>query len=380
VNVAVEAEPEPERVARTLLGLGSRRAGLALLRGVLAREPANEKCAALLESAQLGNIATSDTTPAPLLSFELVDRWLRRGMLVEALALLGGTSMGVDETGREWANLLGELLAPMPTEADLELLDVHRHLLTGGASVALVTLEDRARREPLPSWAQRRLELLRWMLLDNASAVAAYSLELGDAPDTLALAVRQALQTQNLDVLLEAARTWAAERPDDPRLHGVLHAVESIRATLAGAAGEGSRQDLTLPLSGHSFAAAQLAMGNIVVAAGAYAKLLEADEDDALARSMGGAVETLLRVARGQTLPASDDPWGDPTVRQEPSDALPDEDTRREPTGALLEAHESDRGGSPPSDEHRGDLSDERHRDLSGEHLGVLVQRIRPVR
>src|SRR5688572_8163850 len=108
-------ELDAEHAARVLLARGSVREGIALLRGAVARNAEEEGCAALLREVIAGRLPPKNGEETEL-GLPLVDRWIRRGMLVEALAVLGGTPMASEETGREWANLLGELLAPVPFE------------------------------------------------------------------------------------------------------------------------------------------------------------------------------------------------------------------------------------------------------------------------
>lgn len=278
-----------------------------MLRGAVARDREEEGCAALLAEVLAGHVPAGED--GPVLSLALVDRWIRRGMLVEALALLGGTPMGSDETGREWANLLGELLAPVPVDAEETLVEMHKQLLSGGAPVALVLLEERAAREPaLPAWATRRLELLRWMLLDNAAIAESHPELAGAAPPTaLATAVRDAVNARDLRAALEAARRFAASDPSDPDPPLVARAIEKILREIEAHAEEAGTYGRTLPMFGHPAAAMQLRMGNLPQACLVYRKLLAKHPDDDHGRDMIEAIEAVLSAARGE--PVARDAW-----------------------------------------------------------------------
>lgn len=291
---------EVEQVARALLQRGSIRESIALLRGALARDGEEEGCAALLEDIVGGDVSARPTETVEL-DFGLVDRWIRRGMLVEALALLGGTTMGSMETGREWANLLGELLAPVPVDAEEALVEMHHQLTTGGASVALTLLEERTKREPrLAAWALRRLELLRWMLLDNA-AVAEGDAELRDeAPSLLAAAIRGPLNQRNVFAALDAARAFLAEHPDDADAVRCVEALESATAEVERHAADAIVHTRTIPMFGHPAAALQLRMGNLDQACAVYRKMIAKDESDDHARLMLAEVEAILRAVEGE--------------------------------------------------------------------------------
>lgn len=276
-----------------------------MLRGAVARDPEEEACAALLAEVLAGRTPGEPADP-PELSLALVDRWIRRGLLVEALALLGGTPMGSEETGREWANLLGELLAPVPVDAEDTLVEMHKQLLTGGASVALVLLEERAKRGPaLPAWASRRLEVLRWMLLDNAGVAESHPELSGEAPPTaLATTVRDAVNGRNLRGALGAVRRLAAADPSDPDPPAVVRAIEQIVAEIERHADDAGIHARTMPMFGHPAAAMQLRMGNLPQAAMVYRKLLAKDPKDERSQRMIDAVDAVVRAARGEPVDA----------------------------------------------------------------------------
>jgi hypothetical protein len=315
VSASPDVDLEPERAARALLARGALREGMVLLRAVVARDPGEEGCARLLErlvlerGTQTPDAIDGDADVA--LTLEVVDRWIRSGMLVEALALLGGTPMGSEDTGREWANLLGELLAPVPVDAEPALVEMHRQLVTGGASVALVLLEERATGEPrMPAWAERRLELLRWMLLDNAHVAESAQPVDGAAPTALAEAVQRALVERSLTVLSDVARRFAAAQPDDTDARALVAAVDEMIAEVERHADDASPRPRTLPMFGHPSACMQLRMGNLEQACAVYRKLLQRQPDDTRAQHMLEVVQSVLRAARGEPVRAYD-PWDD---------------------------------------------------------------------
>jgi tetratricopeptide (TPR) repeat protein len=289
---------EVARVARALFDRGSVRESIAMLRGAVARDSSEEECVRILrEIAERGKIEGPGSTVE--IDLALVDRWIRQGMLVEALALLGGTPMGSLETGREWANLLGELLAPVPVDAEETLVEMHHQLMSGGAPVALTLLDERTRREPkLPAWAVRRLELLRWMLLDNASVAEADPELLSEAPSLLAAALRPHVRGRSLKAALEAARACARDDPDNRDVARTVDALTAMIDEIGRYSGEGGSHSSTMPMYGLPAAAMQLRMGNLDQARLLYRKLADKEDDDH-ARLMVAEVEAVLRALEG---------------------------------------------------------------------------------
>jgi hypothetical protein len=301
VGVQSASDLDVERVARVLLTRGAVREAIALLRGAIARDSEEERSLWLLREVLAGRVP-EQTTEGPTLTLSLVDGWLRRGMLVEALALLGGTPMGKGETGHEWATLLGELLAPMPVDAEPTLMEVHRQLLTGGASVALTLLEERSRRDPpLPAWALRRAELLRWMLIDNASAAESHpELDEAGAHSALSAAIRDAVNRRNLRGAREIALRFGEEHPYDPDPPAVATALAAVIAEIERHAEDAQTQGRTLPMFGHPAASMQLRMGNLPQACMVYRKLMDKDPSDTHSATMLEHVEAVLRAVRGE--------------------------------------------------------------------------------
>jgi hypothetical protein len=198
--------------------------------------------------------------------------------------------------------VLGELLAPVPVDAEETLVEMHRHLLTGGAPVALTLREERDKREPaLPAWAARRLAVLRWLLLDNASVAQSHAALTGTGATALAASVLEAVNRRNLRGGLVAARRLAQSDPHDPEPPAVARVIEAILEEIERHAEDPGSHARTLPMHGRGAVAMQLRMGNYAHAASAYARLLAKDGDPHL-RIMLAAVDGLLRAARGERI------------------------------------------------------------------------------
>ncbi len=306
---------EVQAVAQVLYTRGSIHESVALVRGAKARDPGARFYAELLDALVAGDAPQNPGVTAEL-DLRLVDTWIRRGMLVEALALLGGTSLGTAETGQEWANLLGELLAPVPVDAEPTLVEMHRQLLTGGATVALTLLEDRAKREPsLPAWAMRRLDLLRWMLLDNARTAEPDATP-DDAPPTeLARVIREPLAVRSIRGAAAAASEYAAGRPDDRDAARAAEALANLVGEIERQAAKAQENQRTIPMYGAPAAAMQLRMGNIEVAGSVYERLLaESPEDADRLRLLKADVDAVLAAMSGRSL-TEDELVGEPTTQ-----------------------------------------------------------------
>lgn len=291
---SITGDLEVEQIARALHKRGAAAESVALLRGALRRDGDQDASRALLRA-----MVANDPIAAPQkivhLDFPLVDRWIRRGMLVEALALLGGTSLGSGEMGREWANLLGELLAPVPVDAEATLVEMYRQLLSGGASVALTLLEERSRAEPsLPAWASRRLELLRWMLLDNAKGLESEAP--GAAPSLLAGALAMPLLYQGWEGAKTALEEYLVAHPDDADARRTLEAVEAIALEIDQHGSLVESSPHTMPMVGHPAALMQLRMGNLANAVSLYRRM----PDDDRASLVLSEVEVVMRALEGE--------------------------------------------------------------------------------
>lgn len=318
-----EVDREVGDVAKALHRRGSVTESVALLRASVARDAEQAGAKRLLEMALAGEDLGGPSTTVEL-GYGLVDTWIRRGMLVEALALLGGTSLGSRDKGREWANLLGELLAPVPVDAEDVLRAMHRQLMTGGASVALTLLEERDRKAPaMPAWARRRLELLRWMLLDNAEVLDAVESD-ALAPSELAGAVT-VLVRRGLTAGLAALRELVGRRPELADGHRALEALETLAANIQEETARAGSGHHTMPMVGHPAAVMQIRMGNLREALALYERLIR-EHDDERARVLAAQVELLLRVLDGQPADGGD-ALVEEVTQTRGAEAFPDEST-----------------------------------------------------
>ncbi|MFK7992142.1 MAG: hypothetical protein AB8I08_39350 [Sandaracinaceae bacterium] len=302
---ANDTDRDVEQVARALSARGARVECLAMLRGAVARDGSQRSCVELLRSVvEQGpppDIAHAEVIE---LGLPLVDRWIRGGMLVEALALLSGTPMGSLETGREWAQLLGELLAPVPVDAEPVLKSMHEQLLTGGASVAMSLLEDRAKETPPPAaWALRRLELLRWILLDNAAAAQDSPRLPQEVPSLLAGAIREGIHQRSLVATIEGAKAFVAQYPASADARLTLSALEGLAAEVHSQSGTAHARNRTIPVFGRPAAALQLRMCNLSNAASVYRRILE-DRDDPDVAALSAHVHIVERALAGEPLDA----------------------------------------------------------------------------
>ncbi|MEZ4249757.1 MAG: hypothetical protein R3B99_16125 [Polyangiales bacterium] len=291
-----EPIPSPVDVARAMVARGAFREAEIVLRGALARGGHDGDAHFALATLERGGSLPPGATPT--LDLELVDRWIREGWLVEASALLAGVDLG--QLAEEWSNLLGELLSPVPAHAEEALVHMHRELLSGGASVALAILEDRLREGALPGWAERRLALLRWMLLDNAGSAPDDDAPTGMAPSALAAVLRVPLAQRNLEGVHEAAEAYARSRPDDVDARALL----PMTALLAREMTTQLQTELTgfqtVPVAGRPAAAMQLRMGNLDGATSIYRSLASKSPGDSLLQQLFDAVRGLQRVLEGR--------------------------------------------------------------------------------
>ena len=286
----------PIDVARAMVGAGARREAELVLRATVARDAMDGETrrglTLLLDHGDLPH------GPTPRLELALVDAWIRHGMLVEALAVLSGVEL--DGPASEWANLLGELLAPVPAHAERSFVQMHAELLRGGASVALAILQDREQQGPMPAWATRRLELLRWMLLDNARAVEDDE-ETDEAPSPLAAALRGPLADRSLERMLEAAEAYAEANPQDADARDAVRMLELLVMESDAGLGDQAFSVQTVPVFGRPAAAMQLRMANLKGAFSIYERLTETQPGDPTVRALHEAVRGIRRVLDGRS-------------------------------------------------------------------------------
>ena len=247
-----------------------------MLLGSLSREPRDSEARSAVMALRRGQALGRPPT-ALQLDLRLVDGWIRSGMLVEALSLLVAWPLDVagSSEAAEWAELLGELLAPVPAHTEPVFVEMHRQLMAGGATVALSLAQDRRAEGPIPPWAERRLSLLRWMLLDNAQeALAARSSTTSASATTpLAAVLMSALSERSLERAHDAVRAFCFDYPD----HGEARAVAAALRTLCDEMNDHGLADprgmQTVPVVGRAAAAMQLQMASLQGAASVYRKL-----------------------------------------------------------------------------------------------------------
>jgi len=286
----------PIDVARAMVARGARREAEIVLRGTLARGGHDGDAHFALATLERGG--SLPPGPMPALNLELVDRWIREGLLVESLALLAGIDLG--GPAEEWANLLGELLAPVPAHAEDAFVQMHRELTSGGASLALTILEDCERRGGMPGWAERRLSLLRWMLLDNAEAAPDDHAPQGMAPSALAAVLRVPLAQRSLEGVLDAVEEYARSRPDDLDVRALLPLVRLLVREMTTLLQMDLSGFQTVPVAGRPAAAMQLRMGNLDGAASIYRSLTAKQPGDTMVAQLHDAVRGLQRVLEGR--------------------------------------------------------------------------------
>lgn len=286
----------PIDVARAMVARGAVREAEILLRGSLARGAHDGDAHFALATLERGG--TLPPGPTPTLDLALVDRWIREGLLVEALALLAGVDLG--GPAEEWANVLGELLAPVPAHAEEVFVTMHRELVSGGASVALTILEDRRVEGALPTWAERRLSLLRWMLLDNAEAAPDDAAPAGVAPTALAAVLRVPLAQRSLDGAHDAVREFARARPDDLDARALIPLTELLVDEMVSQLQMDLSGFQTVPVAGRPAAAMQLRMGNLDGAASVYRSLAAKQPGEVRLQQLLDAVRGLQRVLDGK--------------------------------------------------------------------------------
>ncbi len=286
----------PIDVARAMIGAGATREAELVLRATAARDAMDGE-----SRRSLGLLVRSGALPpgpTPRLDLSVVDAWIRHGMLVEALAVLTGVNL--DGPASEWANLLGELLAPVPAHAEQCFVDMHAELLRGGASVALAILQDRTAQGPVPSWAERRLDLLRWMLLDNARTLEDDE-ETEEAASPLAAVLRGPLAERSLERMLEVAEVFAEAHPKDADARDAVRMLELLVVEAEAGLGEQEFSVQTVPVFGRPAAAMQLKMANLKGAYSIYERLTETQPGDPTVRALHEAVRGIQRVLEGRS-------------------------------------------------------------------------------
>lgn len=323
-------------VARSCAAHGRVREAEGLLRAVRAREPKNLVVSVLLDDVVAGRM------PAPegvkMVDLTVVDAWIRNGWLVEALLVLASGELG--GPSREWAELLGELLAPVPAHAEDVFVEMHAHLLSGGASVALALLEDRKRISPFPSWAQRRLQLLRWMLLDNALSLP----EEGhvEALTQLAQVLEGPLGERSLVKALAAVQAYA-ERSEDADARACEAHLQMLVEEVAATTSSPNVSVKTVAVDVRHTASLQLMMANFDAAGAIYRAILNERPGDPIIAPLYNATQAVLLARMSQPVPAPLGGDDDDDANEETLSDIGEEPTMAASRDAVLAAI-----GAPP--------------------------------
>ena len=309
---ANDALPPTDHVARVLLNAGARDAALLLLRAAVRRDDKEMACAALLRAIEARPDA-SVYGPELKLDDGLVGAYCRRGMLVEALAVLQGTHLGHTDAGRERRQILEELLTPLPSDAEPWMAEVQAQLESGGANVALTILDERRARGESPSpWARRRRDVLRNLLLDDAVAAQGAVARRSDSSSPLGRLLLERLAARDLPGALPRLRSFVIEQPNDDQARLALEVVERLANSLAAVAEEVAQaaqlpDGMTQPMSGLHVAMLQLRMGNLDTAERLFRKVvLDAPLDRRLRQHLDD-VSCLQEVVRGFDATAATD-------------------------------------------------------------------------
>lgn len=314
----------PIDIARALHAKGETFEAEVIVLGALARDPSDTDARSASLAIRRGQKLGAPAKP-PTIDLRLVDQWIRAGMLVEALALLVAQPIdGEESRAQEWADLLGELLAPVPAHAEPDFVEMHRQLLRGAATVAMAVLEDRNAEGPLPPWADRRLALLRWMLLDNAQAPDRDEKAVATSP--LAEALQPALAQRSLVTARDAAGEFVRDHPDDEEAAEVLAALEALVDEMNAHGDMDLTSGQTVPVMGRPAAAMQLQMASLEGAAALYRKLAQGQVTIPEARGLLYSVETVLRALKPR-------PEGERVFTRPTQDGFED---RTKPAGAEL--------------------------------------------
>ena len=313
--------PPTDHVARELLKRGARDPAILLLRAATRRDPGERACAALLKALEARPDAAV-SGPEVELDLSLAEDYVARGMFLEARAVLSGAGLDRVPPGADHARVLDELLAPLPADAEPELLQAFRHLMTGGASLSLSLVEEHMQRGlALPPWAARRRTLLRALLLDHALESAASVAQAATAPGSQAAPVPQAPGGEPSELARElarliaerdlrgaAARLWAhcASAPDDVSAAIGAEALERILHVLDRRDGIPEVVDTrTMPMGPQKVAELHLRMGNFAEAERLYRRVVVNQPENLELRAMLDDVQVVTHFLVSPSAPVA---------------------------------------------------------------------------
>ena len=296
------ALPPTDHVARALLQRGARESALLLLRAAVRRDAGERACAALLKALEARPDA-SVAGPEIALDIVLIDAYVARGMLLEARALLTGTGLDRGSEGGARARALDTLIAPIPVDASPALEEAARHLLDGGAALALSLLDEQHRRGgPLPPWAEERRRTLCQLLIDRAehddmSGAGPAARAVPGGPADVRADVGRLILAREVPHALERLRAHAMAAPRDVDAAVAATALERLWTTLQGREAQpadygGMR---TVPMSPSHVGDLNVRMGNLGEAERIYRRIVMDDPTSAVARATLDDVQAVRR-------------------------------------------------------------------------------------
>jgi hypothetical protein len=157
----------------------------------------------------------------------------------------------------------------------------------------MTTLEDLSRAAPLSPWAERRLQLLRWMLIDNAQSATRDS-QVDVCASPLAKALFEALEARDLSGMAEAAKTV-----DHPDAALTARALERLAREAQKQGSAEAADKRTVQHIGRVAAAMQLHMTSFESARAVYEQMLTKAAEPEVAQLLV-AVQGVERVLIGR--------------------------------------------------------------------------------
>ncbi len=294
---------------------------MLLLRAATRRDPGERACAALLKALEARPDAAV-SGPEVELDLSLAEDYVARGMFLEARAVLSGAGLDRVPPGADHARVLDELLAPLPDDAEPELLQAFRHLMTGGASLSLSLVEEHVQRgQALPPWAARRRTVLRALLLDHALESAASVAQAATAPGSqeapepqapgaepseLAREIARLIAERDLRGAVAQLRAHCATSPDDISAAIGAEALERILRVLETRDGMPDVIDTrTLPMGPQKVAELHLRMGNVAEAERLYRRVVVNQPENLELRAMLDDVQAVTRFLTAPSAPVA---------------------------------------------------------------------------
>lgn len=289
---------------------------MLLLRAATRRDPGERACAALLKALEARPDAAV-SGPEVELDLSLAEAYVARGMFLEARAVLIGAGLDRVSPGADHARVLDELLAPLPADAEPELLQAFRHLMTGGASLSLSLVEEHVQRgQALPPWAARRRTVLRALLLDHVlesagqaattpgSQAAPVLHGASGEPSALARETARLVAERDLRGAVAQLRAHCASAPDDVSAAIGAEALERLLHVLETRDGLPDVTDTrTLPMGPQKVAELHLRMGNLAESERLYRRVVLDQPENLELRAMLDDVQAVARFLASPSAP-----------------------------------------------------------------------------